>query len=218
MVGTVFFCSWFVMHGVRNALSYAQPRYFNMVLHEGNQLLVMMWILTVTLLMMGGLLREKTAGSSAFTLALPVKRTRLMRVRIAVGLMQAVALAVLPWASMYTIGRVFGKTHSFYQAGFHLVLLLGGGMVFFAAGVLISSLVEGEYTAPILSVGVVMATLVLDKPSWRDYNPLLFMMGDRRASMGLLKGPVPWLQAGMFVLVAAALLVVSVKAIQRREF
>jgi ABC-type transport system involved in multi-copper enzyme maturation permease subunit len=219
LVGTVVLCSWFVLYEERGALSFMKGDRSYRGLHSGHIFLVMFWVLSVTVLMMGGLLREKTAGSSAFTLALPVRRTRLMAVRIAVGLMEAVALAVLPWIAMASIGTYFGKTHAFSQALFYLVFLLGGGLIFFSTSVLVSSLVEGESMAQLVSVGLVMAAIVLDKPIWRQYNPLLFMMADGHGGVvGLLKGPVPWLEAGAFALLAALLLGVSVKAIRRREF
>jgi ABC-type transport system involved in multi-copper enzyme maturation permease subunit len=144
LVGMVALCSVFVLHGDRDAIYEVPADYYNYVLFAGHQILVMMWALAVTLIMMGGLLREKATGSSAFTLALPVSRTRLMVVRICMGLAQAAVLAIVPWAAMFTVGSIFGKTHSVSQAAFYLVLLLGGGLVFFAMAVLISSLISGE--------------------------------------------------------------------------
>src|ERR1044071_7111954 len=55
--------------------------YYYLTLHWGHVLLCLMWILAVALLMMRGLLREKAVGASAFTLALPVSRRRLMAAR-----------------------------------------------------------------------------------------------------------------------------------------
>jgi ABC-type transport system involved in multi-copper enzyme maturation permease subunit len=144
LVGMVALCSVFVLHGDRDAIYEVPADYYNYVLFAGHQILVMMWALAVTLIMMGGLLREKATGSSAFTLALPVSRTRLMVVRICMGLAQAAVLAIVPWAAMFTVGSIFGKTHSLSQAAYYLVLLLGGGLVFFAMAVLISSLISGE--------------------------------------------------------------------------
>ena len=74
----VALCSVFVLHEDRNAIYDSDASYFNHVLFAGHQLLVIMWVLAVTLVMMGGLLREKALGSSAFTMALPVSRRRLM--------------------------------------------------------------------------------------------------------------------------------------------
>jgi ABC-2 type transport system permease protein len=143
----VALCSIFVLHGDRNVIDEVSPDYYNYVFFAGHQILVMMWALAVTLIMMGGLLRERATGSSAFTLALPVSRARFMLVRIGMGLAQAVVLAIVPWVAMFMIGDIFGKTHSASQAAFYLLLLLGGGLVFFAMAVLISSLISGEYTA-----------------------------------------------------------------------
>jgi ABC-type transport system involved in multi-copper enzyme maturation permease subunit len=221
LVGMVALCSVFVLHGDRNVIDEVSADYYNFVFFEGHQILMMMWALAVTLIMMGGLLREKAAGSSAFTLALPVSRTRLMMVRICMGLAQAVVLAIVPWTAMFTVGSIFGKTHSVSQAAFYLVLLLGGGLVFFAMAVLISSLISGEYTAPVISFGAVIVTAVaLSSAALRRYNPWEFMTGleylNRHTNVLVL--PVPWLQAAIYIFLAGLLLALSVRVIQQKEF
>jgi ABC-type transport system involved in multi-copper enzyme maturation permease subunit len=221
LVGMVALCSVFVLHGDRNVIDEVSADYYNFVFFEGHQILMMMWALAVTLIMMGGLLREKATGSSAFTLALPVSRTRLMMVRIYMGLAQAVVLAIVPWTAMFTVGSIFGKTHSVSQAAFYLVLLLGGGLVFFAMAVLISSLISGEYTAPVISFGAVIITAVaLSSAALRRYNPWEFMTGleylNRHTNVLVL--PVPWLQAAIYIFLAGLLLALSVRVIQQKEF
>jgi len=221
LFGILALSSYSVFHGDREALSYTKIDYFYAVLHFGHSLLATMWVVAVTLLMMGGLLREKAVGASSFTLALPVSRARLMGVRIVVGLIQAMALVIVPWTAMFLIGRIFGKTQSLSQACSHVVLLAGGGLLFFAIALLISSLVEGEYTAPIVSYGIVIAIAVaLSDKSLRDYSPWSFIVGDlyydRHTS--LLVGPIPWTHVAVYVLLSAFLALVSVKVIQRREF
>jgi ABC-type transport system involved in multi-copper enzyme maturation permease subunit len=221
LVGMVALCSVFVLHGDRNVIDEVSADYYNFVFFEGHQILMMMWALAVTLIMMGGLLREKAAGSSAFTLALPVSRTRLMMVRICMGLAQAVVLAIVPWTAMFTVGSIFGKTHSVSQAAFYLVLLLGGGLVFFAMAVLISSLISGEYTAPVISFGAVIITAVaFSSAAVRRYNPWEFMTGleylNRHTNVLVL--PVPWLQAAIYIFLAGLLLALSVRVIQQKEF
>ena len=221
LVGMVALCSIFVLHGDRNVIYEVPTDYYNYVFFAGHQILVMMWALAVTLIMMGGLLREKATGSSAFTLALPVSRTRLMMVRLCMGLAQAIVLAIVPWTAMFTVGSIFGKTHSVSQTAFYLVLLLGGGLVFFAMAVLISSLISGEYTAPVVSFGAVVVTAVaLSGAALRRYNPWEFMTGleylNRRTNALLF--PIPWLQATIYVFLAGILLAISVRAIQQKEF
>jgi ABC-2 type transport system permease protein len=221
LVGMVALCSVFVLHGDRDAIYEVGTDYYNYVFFAGHQILVMMWGLAVTLIMMGGLLREKATGSSAFTLALPVSRTRLMMVRICMGLAQAVVLAIVPWTAMFTVGSIFGKTHSVSQAAFYLVLLLGGGLVFFAMAVLISSLISGEYTAPVVSFGAIIVTAVaLSSAALRPYDPWAFMTGAEylNKQTNLLLLPIPWLQTAIYIFLAGLLLALSVRIIQQREF
>jgi ABC-2 type transport system permease protein len=170
---------------------------------------------------MGGLLREKAAGSSAFTLALPVSRARLMTVRIGTGLAQAVTLAIVPWIAIFSVGSIFGKTHSISQAAYYLVLLLGGGLLFFAIAVLVSSLIGGEYTAPIVSFGaVIVIAVALSSAALRPYSPWEFMTGSEHLNRqtNLLSLPIPWLQTSIYIFVAGLLLAISVRVIQQQEF
>ena len=222
LLGILMLCSYSVFHGDQQGLPETDtPVDYYTVLHGTHSILAVMWILATTLLMMGGLLREKAVGASLFTLALPVSRTRLMKARIGVGLLQAFALALIPWGAMFWIAATTGKAHSVSQALFHVVLLLGGGLVFFALALLVSSLVEGEYTAPVVSYGIVLTMMVgLNSGSLRGCNPWLFLIGadyfNRRTS--LLIGPIPWLQAAVYLAFAAILVTISVRVIQKREF
>ena len=221
LIGMVVLCSLFVLHLDRNVVYEVTSDYYNYVLFSGHQILVMMWVLAVALIMMGGLLREKATGSSAFTLALPVSRKRLMMVRIGTGLTQALMLAIVPWVAMFSVSSIFGKTRSFSQAAYYLVLLLGGGLLFFAVAVLVSSLISGEYTGPVVSFGAVIATAVaLSGAALRPYSPWGFMTGSEylNRQTNLLSLPIPWLQAGIYMFVAGLLLAISVRAIQRHEF
>jgi ABC-type transport system involved in multi-copper enzyme maturation permease subunit len=221
LIGMIAICSLWVFHLERDALDSTTSEYYNFVIYDSHSMLVMMWILAVTLIMMGGLLREQATGVSAFTLALPVSRTRLTTVRIGMGFLQAVILAIVPWGAIFSIACIFGKTHSISQAAFYLVLLLGGGLLFFAMAVLTSSIVGGEYTAPLVSYGTAIAIAVaFSSHSLRPYNPWLFMLGGKYLNprTSLLVWPIPWLQAAGYIFLAALLLVISVRVVQRREF
>jgi ABC-2 type transport system permease protein len=221
LIGIVAICSLLVLHGDRDVAYEVSSDYYNFVLFTGHQILVLMWTLAVTLITMGGLLREKAAGSSSFTLALPVSRGRLMVVRVCTGLIQAFVLAIVPWFAMFSVSSIFGKTRSLSQASFYLVLLLGGGLLFFGMAVLVSSLISGEYTAPAVGFGAVIVTAVaLSSAHLRRYSPWEFMTGLKylNTHTNALTLPIPWLQAAIYMLVAGLLLAISVRAIQRREF
>ena len=221
LLGIVALCSLMVYNGNKYTWPYTTADYYYAVLHSGHALLCLMWVLAVTLLLMGGLVREKAAGTAPFTLALPVSRGRLMAVRVSMGLLQAMALGIVPWCAMLLIGSLTGKAHSIPQAVFHLALLAGGGMVFFGTALLISSLVEGEYTAPVVSLGLVLATaVVLSDGGLRSYSPWEFIVGSQYLdrSSKLLIGPFPWMRIAISILLGALFAALSMKLVQRRDF
>jgi len=221
LFGITAFCAYSVFHGDKEALSDTRIEYYYHVLHSGHKLLTILWVVAVNLLMMGGLLREKSVGASAYTLALPVSRARLMGVRVSFGFIQAISLVIVPWCAMFLVSSIFGKTHSVPQALFHIILLTGGGMVFFAIALLTSSLVEGEYTAPCVSFGIAIALgIIFNAEPLRAYNPWAFISGSyfyNRQSF-LLAGPIPWMQVMAYFLFAAILTFISIKAVQKHEF
>src|ERR1700722_16560339 len=81
LVGSVALCSRLVVV----FLTKGAPTQLSQVLHATHETLATVWLLAVTLIMMGGLLREKAVGASSFTLSLPVSRWRLVSVRIGMG-------------------------------------------------------------------------------------------------------------------------------------
>lgn len=221
LVGCVAFClMWVVEFGKEIVASRGQAGLFDLF-HSVQAGLSFCWVLAVTFLMMGGLLQEKIVGASSFTLALPVSRLRLMSARFGMGFVQAITLAVVPWIGMITYAAVAGYHYPLRQACFHVFLLLSGGVVFVTIAFLISSLVEGQYTAPVVSIGV-SAVLVyaLRGEKLAPYNPGRMMAGSDGFSWrtGLFIGHAPFLQAAAFSLVAALLFTISVNAIQRRNF
>jgi ABC-2 type transport system permease protein len=190
------------------------------VLSAAHSILAVLWVLSVTLLFMGGLLREKSLNSSSFTLTLPVSRVRIMAVRIGMGFAQGSALIVIPWIAMLLIGGL-GRPGIAMQTLFHLTLLLAGGAIFGSIALLASSIIEGEYTAPMVSYGACVVLLIaFSAPSLRPFSPWAFFLGseylDHRTNM--LVGPIPWLHVASTGLASACLVMASVYAIQRKEF
>ena len=217
LVGSTVLCSRLVVVFLKNGA----PNQLGQVLHATHETLASVWLLAITLIMMGGLLREKAVGSSSFTLSLPVSRLRLMSVRISIGVLEATLLAVLPWMAMLFAARAAGKMYFISQASLHIFLLLGGGLLFLALAFLISSLVEGEYTAPIVSCGaIILLAYELSDDKYSTYSPWAFMLGSAYFHWRTAQfvGPVPWLHALAFVAVAALLTISAIKVIQRRNF
>jgi len=194
--------------------------YYNSIMNGRFGRLATCWLLVVNLLAMGGLLREKAVGAASFTLGLPFGRARLVVVRGAVSLGQALALLVVPWAAIYLTGAIFGKAYAFSQALSHLLFLAGGGLPLFALAFFVSTVVEGEYTAPMMSCGIMLEISQQVPPSLNRYNPIAFMGGggQRYSPVGLVTGRIHWVSIVVFCVLTATLLFSSVKAIERREF
>ncbi len=121
LVGAVALCSRLVVV----FLNKGAPNQLSQVLHATHETLAAVWLLAVTLIMMGGLLRERAVGSSSFTLSLPVS---------------SIALGVSPYRhgahgghpacdpslDCHVVCRECGKPDAFHCAGQH--------SCFFAAG------------------------------------------------------------------------------------
>jgi len=107
------------------------------------------------------------------------------------------------------------------QAGLQVFLLLAGGSVLLTLALLLSVLIEGEYTAPITSLGIIILfSYTFSGKDFLAYSPISFMTGLRYFApiSGTLTGPVPWLPALAFITAAVCLFAVSVKVIERRDF
>jgi hypothetical protein len=220
-IGVIVLFSALVWHREMDAESWSGMGYFNDVLHSSQGMLALIWVPVVIMLMMGGLLRENASGAASFTLALPVSRNRLMGVRIGMGGIQALALGVLPSCCMYAVAHFTGKAYSPSQLAFHVLLLLSGGSVFFGLAVFTSSLIEGEYTAPAVALGIAMVMLMgLGEQQLKPFNPAEFMMGsaylDRHSN--LLVGAFPWAIACSWLALSAVLLFAATRFIARRDF
>jgi len=106
------------------------------------------------------------------------------------------------------------------QVGFYVLLLIGGGLAYFAMAVLVSSLVEGEYTAPAVAFGLVLLTVIVFDAWLRPFNLWRLVTGDFYIDRHtyLLSGHFPWLGTLASLSAAALMLLASVRVIQRREF
>jgi hypothetical protein len=138
-------------------------------------------------------------------------------------LVEAVALALIPWIAVFLIMKSFGRPVLVSQAVFYLGLLISGGLIYFALAVFVSSTVEGEYTAPAIAYGItILMGLLCGNVAWlRPYTDLWrFMGGDNHLNRStfLLSGPFPWSGAVASLAVATVFLAASIAVIRRTEF
>jgi ABC-2 type transport system permease protein len=193
---------------------------FYRLLFVSQQYVVIMWVLAVVLLGMGGIVREKATGTSSLTLSLPVSRARLLGVRVGVGVLEAIALGVVPWSAIFVVSSLARMPILISQVEFYVMLLVGGGLAYFAMGVLVSALVEGEYTAPAVAFGMVLLSAIMFDAWLRPFNLWRLVTGDFYVDRHtyLLVGDFPWRGTLVSVLAAALMLLASLKVIQKREF
>jgi hypothetical protein len=154
------------------------------------------------------------------TLALPVTRRRLLGVRVGMGVLEATVLGVVPWVAVFLVSSFARKPILITQVASYVLLLVGGGLVYFALAVLISSLVSGEYTAPALAFGIVLLAAMLFDAWLRQFNLWRLVTGDFSIdrSTYLLSGHLPWLGMLSSLSIAALMLLASNFVVQRREF
>jgi ABC-type transport system involved in multi-copper enzyme maturation permease subunit len=218
LIGMVAICTYSVLHDNPLGAQLSPETWYYHVLHETHTRLVLLWVLAASLLMMGGLVQEYAVGASDFTLALPVSRARLMMARIGLGFAQSIALAIVPWTVIFLIDYSTGKATSVSNAVFHVVLLVAGGSIFVGWGLLASSLVSGEYTAPAVNLGVALGVCILlgNKP----ISPLGLISGSEYLDLhtNLPASPLPWARLLTTMLIAAVFAVAALKIVQRREF
>ena len=213
------FCAVFVGH----AQGLIRPEWktdYNRLLFVTQQFMVIMWILAVVLLGMGGIVRERAIGTSSLTLSLPVSRARLLGIRIGMGVLEAIALAVVPWTTIFLVSSFSRMPILITQVGFYVLLLIGGGSAYFAMAVLVSSFVEGEYTAPAVAFGLVLLTAILFDAWLRPFNLWRLVSGDFYIDRHtyLLSWPFPWRGALASMSAAALMLLTAIRVIERREF
>ncbi len=196
------------------------PADYYRLLFVTQEFLVIMWVVSVVLLGMGGMLREKVLGVSTFTLALPVSRARLFGVRVAVGTLQAAALAILPWCAVFLASSLAGLPIRLSQVSSYISLLFGGGLSYFAMAILVSSSVEGEYTAPAISFGIVLLSAIAFDAWLRPFSLWRLITGDLSIDRHtyLLPSDFPWFGVFASLLAAMAMLFLAFRRIQKGDF
>jgi len=140
--------------------------------------------------------------------------------RIGVGLLEAIALGLLPWLAVVGVMTIARKPVLVSQVTSYVVLLVAGGLVFFAMGILVSSLVGGEYTAPALAFGIVLLVAIISDAWLREYSVWRLVTGDLsiNRSTYLLPQHFPWLGILTSLFFALLMMVASVYSVHRRDF
>jgi hypothetical protein len=76
----------------------------------------------------------------------------------------------VPWTTIFLVSSLSRMPILITQVGFYVLLLIGGGSAYLAMAVLVSSLIEGEYTAPAAAFGLVLLSAIIFDAWLRLYN------------------------------------------------
>lgn len=147
---------------------------------------------------LGGFLRERAVGTVDYTLSLPVSRTRWFLYRSLNGALQSMAAALIPALAVPVIAALYGGD---FPAGdaFLLGLRMGlGGMLFYAIGLLLSTLCAGDFTGAGIGIALVYAvtisTRVIGSIKRLNLQDAIFLPLQQRIDpqTHLVRWPMPW--------------------------
>jgi len=154
------------------------------------------WAISAMFLGLGGFLRERAVGSLDYTLSLPVSRTRWFLYRALNGALQSVAAALIPALAVPVLAALFGGDYPVGDA-----LLLGlriglGGLLFYALGLLTSTLFAGDYASAGIGLALVFVltkgTRVFETFERLNLQDAVIPMDMIDRSTNLIHGQMPW--------------------------
>lgn len=156
--------------------------------------------LFAVLLGTGGLLSQ-TSGGMLFTLSMPVSRRRLLGVRAATGLLELLAMALVPALVIPLFSPAVGETYSLSAALVHCICLFVATSVFFAFAVFLSTAFTDVWRPLMIALGVAIGIALFEGLLMPGSSAGIFavMTGERFFRTGSL----PW--AGLFLCAAASM-------------
>jgi ABC-type transport system involved in multi-copper enzyme maturation permease subunit len=181
-----------------------------------NKNLLMAWVVFAILIGVGGVVTESSRGTALFTLSLPVTRRRLLFSRAATGATELAALALLPSLLIPLLSPIIGESYSLARVIIYALMIIAGGLVFFAFSILLSTIFTDQVKPIIIGLGAAFAltTVSFFFKRLAPYNVFNIMSGDSYFRTGEL--PLAGLAGSLMV--AAAMFYVSIKLVEKRDF
>ena len=183
-------------------------------------------ILTI-FLGLGGLLRERRNRTAIFTLSLPVSRFRLIGTQMVVGLSEIAALSLLPAVLIPSLSKFVYESYPLAEALHFSMLWFACGSIIFAAAFLMSVVLGGEYTAPVVCyIALVLQALILPTTALgRRYRlNLLWTMGEfgrmhwDSQNKFLVSDALSWGRLLIVMLIALCMLVLAYRIANKQDF
>jgi ABC-type transport system involved in multi-copper enzyme maturation permease subunit len=185
------------------------------------------FIVLTLLLGLGGFLRERSYGTLAYTLALPVRRSRFIAARAVVGFAELSALALIPAVLVPMFSRWSHQPYPSIPQALHFsVLWMVCGTMFFAFGLLLSTFVPGDYPAAATCLISLFAYLMVLEFAPLEKFPSLDLFNVIAAwHMPYFSGRdtcfvtyLPWRTLSVITLLAVITISVAGQIVERQDF
>jgi len=176
------------------------------------------WALFAILFAFGGLIRERSGGTVLFSLGLPVSRRRWLFSRLAVALLESIALSMFAIVVVVIGSAIIHQTFSLQQMLLHTALMIAAGVFLIAFGNLCYTLFPGNYLSLVLTLVLLGAPYLwlqtymqhmryLGRSTWLGYFDFAHAMA---GPWQLNWSSAPWLTLLLTWTLTAALLAVTV--------
>lgn len=181
------------------------------------------FIFAPSLLGAGSLLQERGSGTAGLSLSLPVSRSRIVGVRLALGMMEFAALCCVPAALIPAMARIEGRSYPVSSAFHFAVLWMICGAALFAMSFLFSTLLAAQYAALTASIVTILTYYYVADTArfFRFYmGPVIVGLNTivpGTAPNGLPEA-FPWLDLSIIAAIAAGLFAVATQITLRQDF
>jgi len=191
-----------------------------------NNYLQQIWALFAALFAFGGLIGEKISGTALFSLGLPVSRRRWLFTRLAVALIESVALSLFAVLVVIVGSAVIHQTFSLPQVLLHTALMVAAGVFMIAFANLCYARFPGNYlsllfTLILLGVPYLLLQLHMQRmrgagrESWLGYLDLAHAMA---GPWQLNWATIPWISLLAIWLLTVLVLGVTVAFGDRSDY
>jgi len=175
------------------------------------QNLAQLWTLFAILLGAGGLLARSAGDGALFTLALPASRRQLLGGRIALGLAELAALAVVPSLVIVLMSPAIGEQYSIVDALVHGACLLVAGSSWYVLTILLSTIFRDVWRPMLLTGALVLLAAAVEFSS--GVGPFQVMNATRYFRAGQL----PWIGLALSTLTMLALWYAADRNYERQD-
>jgi hypothetical protein len=153
------------------------------------------------------------ARGVTFSLALPVSRGRWLETRASLGLLQLLALVLVPSLVVVLISPLIGQTYSLGAAVVHSISVFIGGAVFFGIAFLLSTVFTGVLRPLLITCFI---AIVIGFFETRSGAPGVFWT--MAAESYFRDGAAPWIGWLVSVVLTGGLLYAAIANVERRDY